>query len=167
MQIVTLATVLLVFIGRTTCLASPSDTTAPPLTKNPTTAVLLSLALPGLGQYYTEQYWKIPLFTGTCGTTAFLFFYNNQKFNEYSRSYDAAVAEGASSTVVATLRSKKESYRDNRDLSGVIFLTAYVLAAVDSYVGAHLFDFDVSDDVSLGITPDQTSLAALHLQFRW
>jgi len=57
----------------------------------------------------------------------------------------------------------REVYRDNRDLSGLVFLVTYALAAVDAYVGAHLYDFDVDEDVSLGIGPTRTQLLALQL----
>lgn len=167
MQVVTLVTSLLLLLSTMSLSASTPDTTAPALTKNPTTAVLMSLVLPGLGQYYTEQYWKIPVFTGTCGVTAYLFFYNNSKYNEVSDIYDQAVESGASDAVLSSIKSQREAYRDNRDLSGVVFLGAYILAAVDAYVGAHLFDFDVSDDLSVGIAPDPRALASLRVRLQW
>jgi hypothetical protein len=143
------------------------DTTAPPLTKDPTTAVLYSLLLPGLGQYYTEDYWKIPLFTGGCATAAGFFFYYNSKFNEASDLYDQLEADGQSSTVLSAVRSQRESYRDNRDLAGVLFLAGYVLAAVDAYTGAHLYDFDVTDDLSMSVLPAVGPFSGLTVQLRW
>ena len=72
------------------------------LTKSPTTAVLYSLALPGLGQVYTESYWKVPLFTGTCAIAAWQFFRNNADFQATSQQYDAAVAAGETALFTAT-----------------------------------------------------------------
>lgn len=167
MQVVTLVTICVLFFGAVRLPAGQADSTAPPLTKDPTKAVLLSIALPGLGQYYNEQYWKIPIFTGTWGVSTVLFFYNNSQYQTASSDYDRAVAGGASYGTVQTLLSRREAFRDNRDLCGVIVIATYVLSAVDAFVGAHLFDFDVSDDVSLGISPDQRSLAALRLEMRW
>ena len=137
------------------------------MTKNPTTAVLLSLPLPGLGQFYNEDYWKIPLFTGTCGVSAYLFFSNNADFNTTADLYDKAVAEGADETVLLRLRNQREAFRNNRDIAGIVFLTAYLLAAVDAYVGAHLYDFSVSEDLSLGFGPTRTQFAAVNLRYRW
>ena len=163
--------VLLLVLFSGTEAAAQSDTTLPaqppPLTKDPTTAVLLSLPLPGLGQFYNEQYWKIPIFTGTCAVTAYLFFKNNADFNETAALYDQAVAEGADDLVLDRLKTQREAFRDNRDLSGFVFLTAYVLAAVDAYVGAHLYDFDVSDDLSMGLGPSRSHIMALNLSMRW
>lgn len=147
--------------------AQDSTATSVNLTKNPTTAVLLSLPLPGLGQWYNEQYWKIPIFTGTCGFTAYLFFKNNADFNTTDDLYEQAKAEGADPTVTQRLLDQREVYRNNRDLAGVIFLGAYILAAVDAYVGAHLYDFNVDDDLSLGIGPSRSHYAALNLRLRF
>ena len=33
---------------------------------------------------------------------------------------------------------------NNRDINGLYLLAVYGIAAVDAYVGAHLFDFDIS-----------------------
>lgn len=137
------------------------------MTKNPTTAVLLSLPLPGLGQWYNEQYWKIPIFTGTCGFTAYLFFKNNADFNTTDDLYQEALAAGADPTVTQRLLDQREVYRNNRDLAGVIFLGAYILAAVDAYVGAHLYDFNVDDNLSLGVGPSSSHYAALNLRVRF
>ncbi|MDZ4744901.1 MAG: DUF5683 domain-containing protein [bacterium] len=131
------------------------------LTKSPTTSVLMSLACPGLGQFNNEAYWKIPIFTGTAAVSVWLFFSNNAKFNEADAQYEAAKASGDFSE--GRLLTTREVYRDNRDLAGLIFIVTYALAAVDSYVGAHLYDFDVDEDVSLGLGPTRTQLLALKL----
>jgi len=154
----------------TTCIrvsAQDSTATQGKMSKDPTTAVLLSLPLPGLGQYYNEQYWKIPIFTGTCAFTGYLFFKNNADFNTTSDLYDQAVADDADQTVISRLFEQKEAYRDNRDLAGVVFLATYVIAAVDAYVGAHLYDFDVGDDLSVGIGPTRSQTLALSFRMRW
>lgn len=125
----------------------------PPLTKNPTTAILMSVALPGLGQYYNEQYWKIPLFTGAAAATAWLFFSNNGNYLTASDNYDAAVRNNLDFLTKDRLKRQREIYRDNRDLAGAFFLLTYLVAAVDSYVGAHLYDFNVDDKLSIGLVP--------------
>ncbi len=137
-----------------------ADTLA--MTKSPTTSVLMSLACPGLGQFQNEAYWKIPIFTGTAAVSVWLFFDNNAKFNNANAQYEAALAENNPNS--GRLLTVREVYRDNRDLSGLVFLVTYALAAVDAYVGAHLYDFDVDEDVSLGIGPTRTQLLALQLR---
>ena len=52
-------------------------------------------------------------------------------------------------------KSWREYYRDNRDMSAFYLLGVYILAAVDAYVVAHLFDFDVSETgIAYSIMPD-------------
>lgn len=156
---------LIVFVMSTSAYAAADSTVA--MTKSPSTAVLYSLLLPGLGQVYTEEYWKVPLFTGTAAIAAWQFFKNNADFNTTSDLYDAALANGADPNVTSLLLRQREAYRDNRDLAGVIFLVTYGLAAVDAYVGAHLFDFDVSDDVSMGLGPNRTQIMAIRLSYNF
>lgn len=132
------------------------------LTKSPTTAVVYSLLLPGAGQLYNEQYWKIPIFTGTAAVTAVLFFSNNTSFNNADVAVTAAQESGASAFEIARLQRQRESFRDARDVSGLIFVVTYALAAVDSYVGAHLYDFSVNEDLSLGLGPSRSHLMAVN-----
>lgn len=135
-------------------------------TKSPTKAITYSLIFPGLGQLYNDAYWKVPLFAGGAIATAWLFFQNNASFNTSSDLYDAALASGTSSDAGKHLRDR-EFYRDNRDLAGVFFLLTYGLAAMDAYVGAHLYDFDVSEDISMTVGPTRSHLMALNVQFHF
>lgn len=122
-----------------------------PLTKSPTSAILYSLLLPGAGQYYVESYWKIPIITGTAATSAYLFFSNNASYTTASDAYNVAVEANPNSAEASRLLRQREAYRDNRDMAGVVFLATYAIAAIDAYVGAHLFDFNVNDDLSFGV----------------
>lgn len=158
--------ILLMWFFLSTAAYAAADTSMV-MTKSPSTAVLYSLLLPGLGQVYTEEYWKVPLFTGTAAIAAWQFFKNNADFNTTADLYDEALASGADPNVTSLLLRQREAYRDNRDLAGVVFLVTYGLAAVDAYVGAHLFDFDVSDDVSMGLGPNRTQIMALSFRYRF
>jgi hypothetical protein len=61
----------------------------------------------------------------------------------------------------ARLKLERESYRDDRDLNVAYFLAVEMLGMIDAYVGAHLFDFDVGDDISskLQIAPTGLGLS--------
>ncbi len=141
------------FAGPVVVVDTTAKTTGVALTKDPTTAVLWSLLFPGLGQLYVESYWKVPLFSGVALGSAGFFIWNNNKYQDAQDRYDQAVADSAASSVISSLKREKEYYRDNRDLSGGIFLLTYILAAVDAYVGAHLHDFSVDDDLTLQLLP--------------
>jgi hypothetical protein len=47
----------------------------------------------------------------------------------------------------ASYQELREFYRDQRDLLAVFIGLAYFLNLVDAFVDAHLFDFDVSEDI--------------------
>ena len=44
-------------------------------------------------------------------------------------------------------------YERNRDLSYIVTAVIYLLNIVDASVDAHLFDFDISEDLSLKTAP--------------
>ena len=144
----------------------PADS-ASVVKKSPSTAVVYSFVLPGLGQVYTESYWKVPIFTGAAAASAYFIVANQSGFSTASQDYDNAVAQGQSATATATLLRKREFYRNNRDVAGLALLLTYTLAAIDAYVGANLYDFNVSSDLSLQLAPTPTSPLALHMQVRF
>jgi len=121
------------------------------MAKSPTTAVLLSLLLPGAGQFYNESYWKVPLFLSGTGVLTYLIIDNNIKYNDEQKKYDLMDDNDANRS-----RQKivKEFYRDQRDQDAFYLLGVYILATVDAYVGAHLYDFNVSDDLTLKLRTD-------------
>ena len=121
------------------------------MTKSPGLALLWGI-IPGGGQLYTEQYWKIPLFAIPIGTLAGVGFHNHSLFNDYAnqvRLFDPDSPEYARAKIL------REQYRDRRDLSFAIAGGVFLLSLIDAYSGAHLFDFDVGDDLSsLYLFPD-------------
>ncbi len=123
-------------------------------------AALFSAILPGAGQVYNGKYWKVPIVYSALGTAAFLFQFNNKQYHRFLTGYqqriDTTLAETIFSEDIATdvLEQYKNSTRRNRDLSVVIFLAVYGLNIIDATVDAELSDFDVSDDLSLKISPE-------------
>ena len=141
---------------------------------HPSRASLLSAVLPGAGQAYNKQYWKIPLFYSALGTTAFTFGYFNKQYVKYKdgiinyneNQEDTSVQildifEGIDKT---TLEQEKDRFRRNRDLSALVFLAIYTLNIIDATVYAHLANFDVSDDLSIIIQPDVIPIYSLKKQ---
>lgn len=132
--------------------------------KSPVGAIWRSLVIPGWGQIYVENYWKAPLFFGGAATTIYFVITNH---NEYAKFRDQAdLIEDKESTEYKLLKSKREFYRNNRDLSGLFFLGVYVITAVDAYVGAHLFDFEVDENISLNLAPNYNMGMSLGLSIK-
>lgn len=124
---------------------------------SPTKATLYSMALPGLGQAYNKKYWKIPIVYAGLGTTIYFIIWNTQYYNEYATAFDIREAGGTdkysgiySSQNLITLQNY---YRNNRDLSVILTVLVYGLNILDANIDAHLYSFDVSDDLSMRIEP--------------
>lgn len=126
---------------------------------NPKTASLLSMALPGLGQAYNRKFIKIPVIYAALGTTAYFVYQNNRYYNEFKTAYkyrtdsDPNTNDKYTNYSPDNLLQLKDYYRRNLELSIIIATGIYVLNIIDASVDAHLFDFDVSDDLSISMQP--------------
>lgn len=122
------------------------------LTKSPTMAIVYSLIAPGAGQLYVESYWKAPFIAAAAGYFIYYAIDNHSKFKDNENNPNTAI---------------KEFYRNNRD-RGLFFLAGvYIVASVDAYVGAHLYDFTVSEDLSLNIYPSTERGLCIALSYKW
>ena len=122
-----------------------------PLTKSPTGAALRSLAFPGWGQVYVEKYWKVPIFTGGAGFLWYRIIDKHIEYKDYKKQLDKIADK--SSFEYRILDGQMVSALDNRDLSGLYLIGVYILSIVDAYAGAHLFDFNISSNLSYSISP--------------
>ncbi|MDE6842554.1 MAG: hypothetical protein K2J24_03420, partial [Muribaculaceae bacterium] len=55
--------------------------------------------------------------------------------------------------LTSVMRSRRDYYRRNRDLCIIFVVGLYLLCMVDAYVDASLAHFDISDNLSLDLTP--------------
>lgn len=124
--------------------------------KSPAMAVTYTALFPGLGQVYVGSYWKAPIAAGA----ALFFVYQISSyhgiFTEKSKLYDDLISQGFTRfdpRVQLAIR-EKEFYNNARDINGLWLLGIYGIAAIDAYVGAHMLEFDVSDNLSFNILPD-------------
>lgn len=108
-------------------------------------AVARSAVLPGWGQFYNESYWKIPIVWGAIGYLGYNWADRNKLYKEYRDLYNQEFE--LNKTKNASYQELREFYRDQRDLLAVFIGLAYFLNLVDAFVDAHLFDFDVSEDI--------------------
>lgn len=118
--------------------------------KSPSGALLRSFAMPGWGQLYVGSYWKAPIFFGGAATLTYFIIRNHSDYADYRDKYNKLTDK--TSIEALTLKNNREFYRDNRDMSAFYLLGVYALAAVDAYVGAHLFDFNVEYDYTFYIS---------------
>lgn len=147
-------------------------------TPDPLRATWLAVIVPGLGQIYNRSYWKLPIVYGGLMGCGFAIAWNGEKYDAYkqayrdiladannistnpTRSYNAILPEGYTiermggvSNYTAVLKDRQNMYRRYRDISIVVGVLVYALSIIDAYVDAQLFDFDISDDLSINIEP--------------
>jgi hypothetical protein len=133
---------------------------------DPRIATKRSAILPGWGQAYNKEYWKIPIVYGIIAIPTVLYFYNDSYYKKTKFAYEARFKEqnGDASDVafidkdlknlsITSLQSYRNSFRRDRDYSILYFLLAWGLQVADATVWAHLKQFDVSNDLSLELKP--------------
>jgi TM2 domain-containing membrane protein YozV len=127
---------------------------------SPVKASLLSAALPGAGQFYNRKYWKVPVIYAAFGGLGYLAKWNDNRYRTYRNAYRLRIDGDPSTTDDFTnlysdndLKLLRDYYRRNRDLTLIFTGLVYVLNIVDASVDAHLFYFDISDNLSLHIAP--------------
>lgn len=127
----------------------------------PAKAAFYSGILPGLGQAYNGDYWKIPLVYGAVGTGVGIAVYNHDLFQKYRTAYKDRIAgrideftvidEDGNATQIFTedqLISAQDFYRRNKELSILITAGIYVLQIIEANVDAHLSQYEVEDRLS-------------------
>ena len=141
---------------------------------SPRKAALYSTALPGLGQAYNKKYWKIPVLYACIGGLTYSIIYNNNNYITYRTAYRKRMDNDPTTidefAQVGTknylpddyLLANTKGFHRWRDLSIFGAALLYVLNIVDATVDAHLFTFDVSDDLSLNVRPAFITTAGMN-----
>jgi hypothetical protein len=130
----------------------------PRLHYDPRIAWKRSAILPGWGQLYNRRWWKVPIIYAGFGTICAFIYINHKGYREYD---DAVKCKGDPACTddpfpyydIPGVISIRESYRRYRDLGVIVCGLWYLLNVVDAYVDAHLRGFNVSDDLSLHLSP--------------
>ena len=122
--------------------------------KSPKKAALFSL-IPGGGQIYTKKYWKVPIIYSALATSGFFIHDNNKNYKHYRDTYLNRL-DGISDDINYTnseLITLKDYYKRNREISIMLFSLAYILNIVDASVNAHLFQYEIDENISFKIDP--------------
>ncbi|MCC4214574.1 DUF5683 domain-containing protein [Leeuwenhoekiella parthenopeia] len=127
----------------------------------PSRAAFYAAVLPGLGQAYNGDYWKIPLVYGAIGTGVGIAIYNHDLFQTYRTAYKDRIAgridefteideEGNINQIFTEdqLIRAQDFYRRNKELSILITAGIYVLQILEANVDAHLSQYDIEDRLS-------------------
>ena len=139
---------------------------------DPTRAVWMSALFPGLGQVYNRRYWKLPIVVGGFMGISYALTWNNKMYSDYTHGYrDIMDNDPATKSYMEffpsfvkeedldtewlkkVLKSKKDYYRKNKELSVICMVGMYLLCMVDAYVDASLSHFDISPNISMDVAP--------------
>ncbi len=125
--------------------------------KRPKIAAYYAAALPGLGQVYNKNYWKLPILYGGAAVMAYFVNWNNNKYHQYMQlladKRSGITNQYTSQITVDRLTSGIDYYRRNRDYVMILISGLYLLQIVDAHVQAHLINFDINEDLTLRIEP--------------
>ena len=150
----------------------------------PSRATKRSALIPGWGQAYNKQYWKIPLVYGVLSIPAYAFVYNNDWYQRTKFGYEAKFKEanGDPSDIakidprlaklsLGSIQSYRNIFRRDRDYSIMWFILAWGVNVIDATVSGHLKEFDVNNNLSLRIIPfiqtsQQQSGLSLQINFK-
>lgn len=126
---------------------------------DPMKAGIMSLVLPGAGQAYNGRWWKVPLVYGALGGMVYAIVWNTEQYNRFETAYQLKLDDqphefsGTSFDNTRALRSIRDTYDKNRQLSYVGLVFVYLLNGIEAFVDAHLQNFDISEDLSLRVRP--------------
>ncbi|MBK0377678.1 DUF5683 domain-containing protein [Mucilaginibacter segetis] len=149
----------------------------PDSTHIPSLAVKRSLIIPGWGQVYNHQIWKVPIIYGTLALLGAAIVYNQTNYKEFlalarikqtgeipQKPSDAYYAEYqkyktdydryAVNNDFQTLANASDGFLRNRDLSILGVLGFWGIQTVDAYIQAKFISsYTVDSDLSIKVTP--------------
>jgi len=131
-------------------------------------ATIMSMVLPGLGQAYNKKYWKIPVIYAGFGTLYYFVKKNGTEYRNFREAYNIVATNDSAhfdnSYVVRyqqnlnTLKDGRNFYRRNLEFTYILSGMLYLLNIIDASVDGNLYNFDVSDDLSLRFEPVSNQL---------
>jgi hypothetical protein len=135
---------------------------------SPQTAVMHSLMIPGWGQVYNHQVWKVPLVVIAVGTPIYLVFFNNNLYSQF-----LALSKFREHGTVPALTDPNHDiyvkysfvpdqgiydtanfYRRDRDLSYLAIVGFWGINVVDAYITAKfMHSYTVDNNLSMKVDP--------------
>ena len=119
-------------------------------------ATIYSILLPGLGQIYNHEVWKLPIYLGGMGFAVHMYTKNKTNFEKYQRIYKEATDAGSGYDGPVSAEQAlyyKNVFRRYRDYSIVGILGVYLLQIIDANVFSYMHDFEVDEDLAIKVTP--------------
>ncbi len=170
--------VLFLFAGASAALCQNADEPSFPENVSPKGALWRAAVLPGWGQSYNRQYYKVPIVWAGLGGLAASAIIVNRNYLLYRHSYHFLarrengepvfpeyeadflklidrlnITRERAEASVGAFRESRDNLRRNRDLLYIGIGLFYGITILDAYVNAHLLQFDVGEDLTLSVQP--------------
>lgn len=125
---------------------------------NPGRATIYSALLPGLGQIYNGELFKVPIYWGCLMGSVYFLTTNHTNYVRFKRIHNEATSSdpnisGNVPISGETAKWYRDVYRRYRDYSIVATAAFYILQIIDANVFAYMHDFEVDDDITMNIEP--------------
>lgn len=124
---------------------------------DPSKATFYSILLPGLGQIYNGEFWKVPIYLGLMAGCVHFWIDNNVQYHRWKWIHNMATTdeEGVERPPQSAETAKyyRDTYRRFRDYSVLFTAAAYVLQIIDANVFAYMQDFEVNDQITMKVSP--------------
>jgi len=146
---------------------------------DPVKVVWMAVILPGAGQIMNKKYWKLPIIYTAFGISAYYLIKNQVLYRNYyeglvnySNTNDIKsvqqlnlinikwITDQGPVEINYALNYYVNIFRSWRDRSFIFLAGTYVLNIIDAAVDAYLFDYDISDNLTMHIEPIMTNSIA-------
>ena len=185
---ITIILIVLLFCFQQNSIAQDSlsvkKSVKPEFRAEPQRATMLALTFPGLGQVYNRKYWKIPLVYAGFGGLAYAISYNSSRYITYMKAYqdytdnipetdsylellsfanpedyDPVLHPNVYAHYKEQMLHGVDYFKKYRDFSYIGIALWFVVTVLDGNVDASLFNYDISNNLDLEITPVRMPLS--------
>ena len=125
----------------------------PDSTHSPYKAIIKSLVLPGSGQIYNHQYWKLPIVYGGFAGLAYAYWFAQTNYKMYLNEAVALEHGQLGDTQkfgtvlgLAQITPYVDYYHRNRDLTVIGTVAFWGIQAIDAYIAAKFQHFYTMDN---------------------
>jgi len=133
----------------------------PDSTHSPHKAVLKSLIVPGLGQIYNHQYWKLPIVYGGFVGLGYSYYVAQTNYKEFlhiaqlqNTGRYTEIDKKYENVGYATIIVYKDFYHRNRDLTIIGTVAFWGIQAIDAYIAAKFqHSYTMDNDLGFKVSP--------------
>lgn len=95
---------------------------------------LISIVVPGFGQFYNQDYWKIPVLYGVTGTALYFGIKEHQEYRKYKKVYDYRIFNGFPREFIDPVQNNMIIHNTYRQLYFGAALASYIYFIADGAI---------------------------------